>query len=381
VVAFAMPLASQAHHAESRPNYLAEILPAGLEAIHLPPPPIGEPPAVVRGIYLNRWVFGGQRLFPLMALADTTEINAFVIDVKDVTGELTYVSTVPTAVAIGANRAPSTRDIRSRLALLHDRSIHTIARIVIAYDPLLARGKTDWAIHDDRGGLWRDGLNQPWVDAYNDSVWIYAAQLAEEAVLLGFEEVQFDYVRFPDEPPARLGRTVHPARRDGESKRAAIRRNVTLLRDRLQPLGVPFTLDVFGLTTSGDWDLGIGQAWDDLSPLADVLLPMVYPSHYRRGEYGILLPNREPYRTVRRALEDGLARNARLPMAARIRPYLQSFTIYGVRYGPHEIREQIRAGEELGILDWVLWNASGNYQPAAFRAALSRALQIHEITP
>lgn len=344
-------------------------MPPGLEAVHLPPPPVGQPPAVVRGIYLNRWVFGGSRLLGLLRLADTTEINAFVIDVKDVTGELTYPSSVPTAVAIGANRAPSVRDIRDRLALVHERGIHTIARIVVAYDPLLARGKPEWAIHDERGGLWRDGLGQPWVDASNDSVWVYAAQLAEEAVLMGFSEVQFDYVRFPDEPPTRLNRTVYPARLPGESKRAAITRNVRLLRDRMDALGVPFTLDVFGLTTSSDYDLGIGQLWDDLSPLADVLLPMVYPSHYGRGAFGIAVPNREPYRTVRRALEDALAKNARLPRSARIRPYLQSFSIYGVRYGPEEVRAQIRAGEELGIMDWVLWNASGNYPAGAFRPA------------
>lgn len=360
-------LAGQSHHEDVRPDYLAEILPAGPGSLRLPPPPLGEPPAVVRGIYLNRWVFGGERLHGLIRLADTTEINAFVIDVKDATGELTYVSTVPTAIAIGANRAPNVRNIRERLELLRQHGIHPIARIVVARDPLLARGKPQWAIHDEQGGLWIDGLGEPWVDAFNDSVWIYAAQLAEEAILLGFAEIQLDYVRFPDEPPARLDRTVYPARRPGESKRAGVRRNVALVRERMQRHGIPITLDVFGLATSGEGDLGIGQAWDDLSPLADVLLPMVYPSHYRRGAYGIAHPNAEPYRVVRRALEDGLARNARLASPAKIRPYLQSFSIFGVRYTAHEVREQIRATEDVGLTDWIMWNASGNYPAAAFR--------------
>ena len=364
-------VAAQADHAPQRPNYLAEVLPAGPEAIPLPPPPIGQPPAVVRGIYLNRWVFGGARFSSLVALADTTEVNAFVIDVKDATGEMTYPSTVPTAVEIGANRAPSVRDVRQRLGELQAHGIHTIARIVVARDPLLAKGKPQWAIHDQRGGLWRDGLGEPWVDAYNDSVWVYAAQLAEEAVLMGFEEVQFDYVRFPDEPPERLERTVYPARLPGESKRAAVRRHVAMLRERLDKVGVPMTLDVFGLTTSGDGDLGIGQSWNDLSPLADVMLPMVYPSHYRRGAYGIDHPNSEPYDVVRRALSDALDRNARLRNPARVRPYLQSFSIFGVRYTAHEVREQIRASEELGLTDWILWNASGNYPAGAFRASVT----------
>jgi hypothetical protein len=198
-------------------------------------------------------------------------------------------------------------------------------------------------------------------------VWIYSAQLAAEAVLLGFDEIQFDYVRFPDEPPARLSRTVYPARRDGESKRAAIRRNVRLLGDRVTALGVPFTLDIFGLTASANGDLGIGQVWEDLSAAADVVLPMVYPSHYRRGSYGIAHPNAEPYVTVRRALLDAIERSRGMPNAARIRPYLQSFSIFRVRYTAAEVRAQIEASEELGLSDWILWNSSGNYPPAALR--------------
>jgi len=355
------------HHAAQRPDYLAELMPSGPGGVTLPPPPPGEAPAVVRGIYLNKWVFARQKFYDLVRLADTTEVNAFVIDVKDATGELTYTSAVPTAIEIGANRSPSVRDPRERLAVLREHGIHSIARIVVARDPLLARGKHGWAIHDTRGGLWIDGLDEPWVDAFNDSVWIYAGQIAEEAVLLGFDEIQFDYVRFPDEPPARLSRTVYPARQDGESKRAAIRRNVRLLRERVTALGVPFTLDIFGLTSSATGDLGIGQVWEDLATEADVVLPMVYPSHYRRGSYGIDHPNAQPYETVHRALRDAVERSARMHRSAKIRPYLQSFSIFRVRYTAEDVRAQIRATEELGLTDWVLWNSSGNYPVAAFR--------------
>jgi len=355
------------HHADRRPDYLAELLPPGPDGLALPPPPPGESPAVVRGIYLNKWVFARQKFYDLVRLADTTEVNAFVIDVKDATGELTYPSAVPTALLIGANRSPSVRDPRERLQVLHDHGIHAIARIVVARDPLLARGKQGWAIHDARGGLWIDGLGEPWVDAFRDSVWLYAAQLAEEAVLEGFDEIQFDYVRFPDEPPARLRRTVYPARADGESKRAAIRRNVVLLRDHVKRAGVPFTLDIFGLTGSATGDLGIGQVWEDFAGQADVVLPMVYPSHYRRGSYGIDHPNSQPYETVHRALTDAIARSKAMSHSAKIRPYLQSFSIFRVRYTATEVRAQIMASEDLGIHDWILWNASGNYPAAAFR--------------
>jgi hypothetical protein len=298
-------------------------------------------------------------------------VNTFVIDVKDDTGYLTYRSAVPLAIEVGANGRIRAPDVGQRLALLQARGIHPVARIVVAKDPLLAQRKPQWALHDTQGGLWRDRLGTAWVDAYRDSVWLYAADLAREAVLIGFAEVQFDYLRFPDEPRWLLDRAVFPARRPGESRRDAIRRNVALLRQRTADLGVPFTLDLFGLTTSADGDLGIGQVWEDLAPLADVVLPMVYPSHYRRGSFGIEHPNASPYATVRRALEDGLRRNAQLPNPPKIRPYLQAFSIFRVRYTPEEIKAQIRAAEELGLFDWVLWNARGVYPAAALRPAPS----------
>ena len=358
----------QLHHAPHMPDYLAAIQPRSAYAIAIPPAPGGEAPAVVRGVYLNGWVFGSSRFNNLLALADTTEINAFVIDVKDATGYLTYRSSVPTAQQIGANDVVRIADPRARLAQLAEHGIHPIARIVVARDPLLAKRKPAWAIHDTDGALWRDGLGEPWVDAYNDSVWIYAADLAAEAVLMGFREIQFDYVRFPDEPPQRLRRTVYPARRPGESRRDAIRRNVNLMRERVAAAGVPFTLDIFGLTSSTtSGDLGIGQVWEDLSSAADVVLPMVYPSHYRRGSFGYANPNTEPYAIVRRALQDAIERSRDLAEPAKIRPYLQAFTIYRVRYGPQEVRAQIQAVEDLGLTDWVLWNARGVYPPGAFR--------------
>ena len=131
--------------------------------------------------------------------------------------------------------------------------------------------------------------------------------------------------------------------------------------------GVPFTLDIFGLAGSATTDLGIGQVWEDFASQADVVLPMVYPSHYRRGSYGIAHPNAQPYATVKRALEDAIQRSRGMADPATIRPYLQSFSIFRVRYTAAEVREQIRASEDLGLSDWVLWNSSGNYPAAAFR--------------
>jgi len=338
-------------------------------------------PASVKALYLNAWAFASSRLWQLLRLADETEINAFVVDVKDDTGCLLYPSSVPTAQRVGANLCVRARDARARLDTLLAHGIYPIARIVVAKDPLLAEHKPQWSVHLANGELWRDRIGGAWVDAYNDSVWVYAAELAREALRMGFAEVQFDYVRFPDEPRERLATAVFPARRRGDSPRLAVHRNIRVLKSLIAPLGAPVTFDIFGLTASATDDMGIGQVWEDFSSVADVVLPMVYPSHYRAGAYGFAWPNGQPYRIVRRALEEALGRS-RAPDAAAIRPYLQAFTLGRrlPRYTPVEIREEIRAAEELGLTSWVLWNPRSVYQRAALRPYPSRVSQAGAVS-
>src|SRR5438105_11188309 len=324
----------------------------------------------IKGLYVNAWAFGSSKLWQLVRLADETEVNAFVIDVKDDTGCMLYPSSVPTAQQIGANACTRAKAAKARLDTLAAHGIYAIARIVVAKDPLLAERKPGWSVKDrTTGGLWRDRIHSAWVDAYNDSVWIYSAQLAAEAVRLGFSEVQFDYVRFPDETRERMATAIFPAHH-GQTQREAVREHITLLRNRLRPLGVPVTFDIFGLTASAtSGDLGIGQVWEDFINVADVVLPMVYPSHYYRGAFGLAWPNGEPYRVVHSALTDALKRSEPLPGSAEIRPFLQAFTLGRrlPRYTPFEIREQIRAAEDLGITSWVLWNPRSVYQRGSLR--------------
>ncbi|HET9709261.1 MAG TPA: putative glycoside hydrolase [Gemmatimonadales bacterium] len=324
-------------------------------------------PSSVKALYVNAWAFSGNRLWQIVHMIDGTEINSLVIDVKDDTGCLLYHSQVETAKQIGADACARVKDVRARLDTLHAHGIYAIARIVVAKDRLLAEGKAAWSVKSTEGGLWRDRIGMAWVDAYNDSVWVYAGQLGREAVSLGFGEVQFDYVRFPDEPKSRMETAVFSARVNGETQRAAVRRHIKLLTDFVHPMGVPVTFDVFGLTasvTSGD--LGIGQVWEDFSDVADVLLPMVYPSHYKGGSFGYRSPNANPYGVVRYALSDALSRS-RAPNTAEIRPYLQAFTLGRrlPRYTPVEIRDQIQAAKDVGIESWVLWNPRSVYQRAS----------------
>jgi hypothetical protein len=364
------------------PQIVLGVTPTSAQPIEWPAPPLRRPPTAVRAIYVNAWAFGSSRFWDLVHLADTTELNSFVIDVKDDTGYLTYRSEVPTALEIGANGQLRAKDAAARIRVLHAHGIHAIARIVVAKDPLLASRKAAWSVRDDRGGLWRDRLNFAWVDAFNDSVWVYASQLAAEATRMGFSEVQFDYVRFPDEPKARMAHAVFGARRQGENVRDGVRRNLSLLRDRVKPLGVPFTIDVFGMTTNVEVDLGIGQIWEDLVTTADVVLPMVYPSHYYHAMYGAPHPNSEPYRVVKGALADALRRNKRLGgNHAEVRPYLQAFTLGRPRYTPDYVREQIRAASDLGIHGWVLWNPRSAYDARIFNRGTSAGAQVAVLGP
>ena len=354
---FAQQLPGSADSMQLRGAELRYILPEPLFGDALDAEP-------VKALYVNAWAFGSPKLRQLVTLADSTEINAFVVDVKDDTGCLLYPSDVIVAQQIGATRCVRTRDVKSRLDTLRAHDIYAIARIVVAKDPLLAEHRPKWSVQHRDGGLWRDRIGSAWVDAYNDSVWIYAAQLAEEAVRLGFSEVQFDYVRFPDEPKEMMAQAIFASRGKGETQRAGVQAGIAILASRIQPLGVPITFDIFGLTAAATGDLGIGQVWEDFITVADVVLPMVYPSHYYRGSYGLAVPNAEPYRVVRHALMEAIERSRPVANAATIRPYLQAFTLgrRKPRYTPHEIREQIRAAEELGIETWVLWNPRSVYQ-------------------
>ena len=386
LAAFGLSIAASSLAAQSARGWGDELLlpeplltlgPRFTDPLAWPAPPLRHSPRAVRAVYVNAWAFGGARFWDLVRLADSTEINSFVIDIKDDTGFLTYRSSVPTAIAIGANGQIRARDAQARLRALHAHGIHAIARIVVAKDPLLAAHKPDWSVQDVGGGLWRDRLNFAWVDAFNDSIWVYAAQLAAEAVDMGFNEVQFDYVRFPDEPKARMAHAIFPARRRGESVRDGVSRNLRLLRDRVKPLGVPFTIDVFGMTTNVRVDMGIGQVWEDLISTADVVLPMVYPSHYYRAMYGVAHPNSEPYTIVKRALADGVERSRQMGAGtAEIRPYLQAFTLGQPRYTPELVRDQIRAANDVGIHSWVLWNPRSDYDPRIFEKSAPQVVQV-----
>ena len=324
-------------------------------------------PAPVRGLYVNRWAAIGSRLHDLIGIARRTEINALVFDVKDDRGLVLYRSRVPLAHTLGADTTRVMRAERLRAALdtMRALGILPIARIVVMKDPLLAAARPHWVIRSrhDTAQAWRDERGVAWLDPYQDAPWHYAAQLACEAAALGFGEIQFDYVRFPDDPTLVRGAAFPLAR--GRTRAQAVRDALRRTRERLRSTGVPVTADVFGLTTTDTADMGIGQRWEQLITTVDVILPMMYPSHYWPGIYDMDDPNAHPYETVTHGLRDAIRRSAAVPGAATIRPWYQDFTLGPPHYGAKEVRAQIQAGYDQGIMSWLLWNSRSVYSVKA----------------
>ena len=326
-------------------------------------------PAAVKGIYLNAWAAGSAtRSQALIDLATRTEVNTFVIDLKDASGYVSYPTAVMTAREAGADQEIRIRDLVGFLERLQEAGIYPIARIVMVKDPLLIRARPEWAVQDSAGGVWVDSRGLVWANLHDQRVWDYHVELAKEAAAIGFPEIQWDYVRFADAPQEDLDRAVFPGA-DGRRRRDAVEAFLEYARAELEDSGIAMTVDVFGATTSADSDVGIGQYWERFIGSVDVALPMVYPSHYWAGSFGVQDPNGHPYEIVWAALVSAVERSEAIEGAGVTRPWLQDFTLGAPRYEAPEIRAQIQATYDAGIDEWLLWNASSRYTEGALEPA------------
>jgi len=317
---------------------------------------------VVRGLYVNRFAAQSpKRMRQLMAMADATEINAFVIDIKDEFG-INYKS-ADAVVQRNAGNAGTIGDLRGLLDTLKAHQILAIARIVVFKDSVTARVNPQWTIRKADGTAWRDKQGLAWVNPYHRELWDYNVRIAEEVVRLGFGEVQFDYIRFP-EPYKSLPPQIFPDA-NGLTKPAALAEFLGYAKARIGKLGVRTTADIFGLVTTIAGPLEVGQQWEALSPHADVLLPMVYPSHYPRGAFNLPHPNAEPYKVIVAAVTRARERDEKLGIRSteHVRPWLQAFSLGQPPYGPAELRAQKQAVYDAGYDGWVLWHPGSKYEP------------------
>lgn len=322
----------------------------------------------IKGVYVSAHALQGDKWTEIQKLLERTELNAVVIDVKNDFGKMTYPTATAGAKQIRADQDAKVNDIVPILKELKAKGIYTIARIVTFKDPFLAARKPEWAMKKADGRVMRDKHGVSWLDPYHEAVWTYTIDIAKEAVEKGFDEVQFDYVRFPvmGKTEAQEVAYYNPA---GETKDQIISRFLSEAVREIHAIGGVVSADVFGLTTTAKDGMGIGQKWELIAAETDVISPMLYPSHYASGSYGVRYPDLQPYKILSEAVSDANKRNAALkkrePHVARIRPWLQDFTATWIKphqsYNRSEVQQQIRALEDQGITQYLLWNPSCRY--------------------
>ncbi|WP_017813845.1 putative glycoside hydrolase [Paenibacillus shenyangensis] len=319
----------------------------------------------VKGVYVTAYSAGGSRMTTLLDLLDKTELNAMVIDLKDDAGYITYKTENPELKKMGSPQK-FIGDIDKLMTRLKKHDVYPIARIVVFKDSVLAKKHPELSFVKSNGQVWSNGKGDNFVNPYKKEVWDYNIALAKEAAAKGFKEIQFDYVRFPE------GFENHENElkfeKDDKSRVDVIAEFVQYARKELAPLGVRVSVDIFGYAASVPAAEGIGQDFAKISENVDVISPMVYPSHYSTGWYGVNDPDKNPYITIKGSMKDTLKKLDPLgEQKPIIRPWIQDFTAswlgggHYIQYGKKEVDEQIRAMKEMGVDEYLLWNATNRY--------------------
>lgn len=322
----------------------------------------------VKGVYLNIYTIGStKKMERLINLANTTEINAFVIDIKDDNGVLSFEMEAPKKFGIPVSKNYPIKNIEEFMKKMKENNIYTIARIVSFKDPTYAKANPDKVIISrDTGKPYTNSDGIIWVSAHDRNLWDYNLSVAEEAAKAGFNEIQFDYVRFPASNGGKLDAKLNYRNTKNESKPETIQKYLKYAKERLNPLGVYTSADVYGQVGTFSDDMGLGQHWEAVTQVVDYISPMMYPSHYGNGAYGIAVPDAQPYKTIYHSLKDSINRNENVNSPAVIRPWIQAFTAKWVKgyipYNEKEIREQIKAMNDLGVTEYLLWSPSNNYK-------------------
>jgi len=323
-------------------------------------------PNPVKAIYMTSWVASAPSFRDkLIKIADETEINSIVIDIKDYTGKIAFEVNDPILQKVGAaeNRIPN---IRQFIKNLHDKGIYVIGRILVFQDPYFALKYQEFAVkRESDGEIWKDYKGIIWLDVGSKDVWDYTVAIAKEAYGVGFDELNFDYVRFPSDGD--MNDIYYPYSEKkilddpDYGKAEAIRDFFKYLNKEMNGTGAVLSVDLFGMVTTNPDDLNVGQVLEYAEPYFDYISPMVYPSHYPSGFNGWSNTNKEVYGVVLYSLEKAVKRMfVASASPQKIRPWLQDFD-YGGNYGIAEVRAQIQAVYDSGLTSWMLWDPSNIY--------------------
>src|SRR3989344_7114835 len=346
--------------------------------------PLAQPPEVAKAIYLTGWSAGSEsRIASSIDLIQKRGLNAVVIDIKDYSGYVSYRMDVPGVKATGDENEIRILKPNTVVKKLHDKNIYVIGRVTVFQDPILAKAHPEWALKNKTTGkLWKDNHGLAWLDPAGSSTWNYVISIANDALNRGFDEINFDYIRFASD--GNLDAIQYPFWDKKTPRHAVIKNFFAYLREHLP--NAKISADLFGLATIDTWDdLGIGQVIEDAYQYFDYVSPMVYPSHYAAGTLGYKNPAKYPYEIVKYSLENALNRliaygkeqivqSSSTPLAishtpsAKLRPWLQAFDL-GAVYDSPMINAQIKAVTDVlqnasatgKFGGWLLWDPTNNY--------------------
>ncbi len=321
-------------------------------------------PIKVKALYLTFWgASNSSKTFKnALEIIDKSEINSLVIDIKSEYGLTLFLTSFEQANSYGAQNQRTNRNISKFMKTLKDKNIYTIARVVTFKDEIQAVNNPEYAIKNRDGTIWRNSDNMAWVDPFDERSHAYTISLAEEAAKVGFDEINFDYIRFPAKSGLLFAKDNNQLNRIN-----AIGKFLDSAQNRLRKYGVFISVDTYGTICWNDNDSSIGQTVESLARHADYLSPMLYPSGFARGTFGFKYASEHPYKVIYRSLNN--IKDRINPI--RVRPWLQHFRDYAHKrrhYKKFEISEQIRAADKTKTSGWMMWSPSSKYKVDYFKS-------------
>lgn len=337
-------------------------------------------PSRVKAMYVSAWIAGSKsnrdRLFELL---DETEVNSIVIDVKDSTGRISFPVNDP---MLAKEKTAQTRisDIVSLVNELHAKNIYVIGRIAVFQDPLFIERHPEVALKSKANPteLWHDTKKIGWIDAGSQIAWDYVIAIAHEAYADGFDEANFDYIRYPSD--GKLSDISFPISA-GKVRATVVNSFFEYVHEKLSGSGMKTSADIFGLTTTEKGDLGIGQVLENALRNFDYVAPMIYPSHFALGTYGIAKPAEKPYETIIYSMKHAVARAKAIGVdPLKLRPWLQDFNL-GATYTKEMVRAEIQAVYDAHLDSWMMWDPANRYKSGGFLTDLETAGELDAIAP
>ena len=325
-----------------------------------------ETPKELKAVYISAWVAGSPKFRDsIIKMIDETELNAIVIDVKDSTGRVSFDMPVPNIQKEGSIEK-RIANVRALTDTLHKKNIYIIGRVSVFQDPYMTKKHPDWSVTKKSDGtVWKDRKGLSFLDPAKKEVHDYIVSIAKGAYEEGFDEINFDYIRYPSDGNMK---DINYHLKEGESRGDNIEKFFKYLSTEVKKeKNIPMSADLFGLTTEATDDMGIGQVWEKALPYFDFLCPMVYPSHYHAGHAGYKNPSNYPYEVINRALISAVKKTEKVGAdKSKIRPWLQDFDL-GAVYTKEMVQAQIKAVYDNGLTSWMLWDPANKYTPSALK--------------